>query len=135
MQNQIKTEAVHHLRLTVTNVDRSREFYTDILGFKVVKELPSVVMLSNGSVMVALGTSPHPDRAITGDRFDENRVGLDHLSFSVSSRNELEHAVRLFDEKAIPRGEITDLGQDFEIYILVFRDPDNIQLELTAPYN
>lgn len=135
MQNQIKTEAVHHLRLTVTNVDRSREFYTDILGFKVAVELPSVVILSNGTVMVALGTAPHPDRAITGDRFDENRVGLDHLSFTVNSHNELEHAVRLFDEKGIPHGEITDLGQDFEIYILVFRDPDNIQLELTAPYN
>ncbi len=135
MQYQIATGAIHHLRLTVTNVDRSLEFYTGILGFQVAMEFPSSVLLSNGSVMVGLGPPPHPDRAITGDRFDENRVGLDHLSFSVGSRHELEHAVRLFDERGISHGEITDLGQDFEIYILVFRDPDNIQLELTAPYS
>ena len=30
--------------------------------------------------------------------------------------------------------QIKDPGPDFGIYVLAFRDPDNIQLELTAPY-
>jgi hypothetical protein len=34
----------------------------------------------------------------------------------------------------VPHGEITDLGDAFGMYILAFRDPDNIQLELTALY-
>jgi hypothetical protein len=34
----------------------------------------------------------------------------------------------------VPHGEITDLGDVFGLYILAFRDPDNIQLELTAAY-
>jgi glyoxylase I family protein len=135
MKNQITTGGIHHLRLTVTDVERAREFYTGVLGFQVAMELPSGVVLSNGSVMVGLGPAPDPDRAISGDRFDENRVGLDHLSFSVGSRDELEQAVRIFDERGIPHGEITDLGPDFGIYILAFRDPDNTQLELTAPYS
>jgi len=135
MKNQIATGGIHHLRLTVTDVERAREFYTGVLGFQVAMELPSGVVLSNGSVMVGLGPAPDPDRAISGDRFDENRVGLDHLSFSVGSRDEFEQAVRIFDERGIPHGEITDLGPDFGIYILAFRDPDNIQLELTAPYS
>lgn len=135
MKNQIATGGIHHLRLTVTDVERAREFYTGVLGFQVAMELPSGVVLSNGSVMVGLGPAPDPDRAISGDRFDENRVGLDHLSFSVGSRDELEQAVRIFDERGIPHGEITDLGPDFGIYILAFRDPDNTQLELTAPYS
>jgi hypothetical protein len=37
-------------------------------------------------------------------------VGLDHLSFSVGSRDELEQAVRLFDERGVPHGEIMDIG-------------------------
>jgi len=135
MKNQIATGGIHHLRLTVTDVERAREFYTGVLGFQVAMELPSGVVLSNGSVMVGLGPAPDPDRAISGDRFDENRVGLDHLSFSVGSRDEFEQAVRIFDERGIPHGEITDLGPDFGIYILAFRDPDNTQLELTAPYS
>ena len=31
---------IHHLRLTVTDVQRSREFYTSLLGFQVVVESP-----------------------------------------------------------------------------------------------
>jgi len=67
-----------------------------------------------------------------GDRFDPDRVGLDHLSFSVASRDDLEHAARLFDEQGVPHGEITRLPS-FGIDVLPFEDPDGIQLELTAP--
>jgi glyoxylase I family protein len=31
---------IHHLRLTVTDVKRSREFYTGLLGFEVIAESP-----------------------------------------------------------------------------------------------
>ena len=69
--------------------------------------------------------------------FDENRVGLDHLAISVASRDELERAVRLLDERGIPHGEITDFkpiyGLDFDALFL--RDPDNFQLELIAPHS
>ncbi len=97
-------------------------------------ELPTGVLLNNGNVLLGLGPAPNPNRAISEDRFDENRVGLDHLSFSVGSRDDLERALRLLDERGVPHGEIKDLGPDLGIYILSFRDPDNIQLELTAPY-
>ena len=70
--------------------------------------------------------------APSGDRFDENRVGLDHLSFSVGSRAELEEAVKLFDARGVAHGPITPL-EGFGILVLPFRDPDNIQVELTAP--
>lgn len=134
MANQISSGAVHHLTLTVTNLQRSLNFYTEVLGFQVAMELgPTRSIISNGSAMVALGTAPDPERAIPGDRFDENRVGLDHLSFSLGSRQELDQAVRLFDEKGIPHGEIKDLGETLGLCVLAFRDPDNIQLELTAP--
>ncbi|MCG3212685.1 MAG: hypothetical protein FOGNACKC_06377 [Anaerolineae bacterium] len=134
MANQISSGAVHHLTLTVTNLKRSLDFYTEVLGFQVAMELgPTRSILSNGSAMVALGTAPDPERAISGDRFDENRVGLDHLSFSLGSRKELDQAVSLFDEKGIPHGEIKDLGEALGLCVLAFRDPDNIQLELTAP--
>ena len=49
----------------------------------------------------------------------------------VGSRAELEEAVRLFDERGVRHGQITRLPS-FGIDILEFRDPDNIQLELTA---
>jgi len=134
MPDPIATGPVHHVRLTVADVERSRAFYTEVLGFAVVMELNPGVFLSNGSVGLGLGPAPDPSRAVSTDRFDENRVGLDHLSFGVGSRAELEDAARELETRGVPHGEITDLGAAFGLFILAFRDPDNIQLELTAPY-
>lgn len=76
------------------------------------------------------------DEAIAGDSCDGSRLGLDHLSLSVGSMADLHAAVRLFDEKGIPHGETTPL-EPFDSAVeqgeMAFRDPDNIQVELTAP--
>lgn len=133
---------IHHLRLTVTDVQRSREFYTSLLGFQVVVESPppedpaadEVFKVLFGGVVMARGNLIMGLRpmAPTADRFDPDRVGLDHLSFDVPSREDLEQAVRLFDEHGVTHGEITRLSS-FGIDVLSFEDPDGIQLELTAP--
>ena len=65
-------------------------------------------------------------------------LGLDlqggiHLVMGVEvDRAVREKAVRLFDERGVPHGEIVTLSS-FGIHVLPFRDPDNIQVELTAP--
>ena len=133
MSTTIATGSVHHLTLTVTDVQRSVEFYTTLLGFQLAMEIGPRRLLSNGSVIVALAP-PDPDQALPNDRFSENRVGLDHLSFNVARRADLETAVDLFDAQGVPHGEIKDLGPAMGLYVLALRDPDNIQLELTAPY-
>ena len=133
MAGSIQTGGVHHLRLTVSDADRAREFYTTVLNFQVAVPLSNGYVLSNGSVLLGIGSAP--EQATAGDRFDENRVGLDHLSFSVRSRQALDEAARVLDEHGIPNGGVKDLGADFGLYILAFRDPDNIQLELTATYS
>ena len=134
MATTIATGSVHHLTLTVTHVQRSVEFYTSFLGFQLVMELGPRRLLSNGSVILALTPPPDAAQAIQGDRFSENRVGLDHVSLNVARRADLEMAVRLFADQGVAYGEIKDLGADLGLYVLAFRDPDNIQLELTAPY-
>lgn len=130
--SDLSTGGVHHLRLTVTDVERARQFYTDVLGFQVFAEIPPGVLLTNGTILLGLGPPPHPEQAIATDRFSEDRVGLDHLSFSVNERADLERAVQLFDERGVPHGEITDMAS-LGLSMLFFRDPDNVQLELTAP--
>jgi glyoxylase I family protein len=142
MAGQIDLGNIHHIRLTVTDIERSREFYTALLGFSVAAEAPasddpksdpSYPVLWGGCVMAKgnylLGLRPV---AAKGDAFDENRVGLDHLSFNVESRAKLNEAIRMLDERGVPRGEVRELTS-FGICVLPFRDPDNIQLELTSP--
>jgi len=142
MPGQVPTGDIHHLRLTVTDLARSREFYTELLGFQVAVESPppgdpaadeAFKILFGGIVMIRgnllMGLRP---MAPASDRFDPDRVGLDHLSFGVASRAELDQAAALFDERGVPRGEITTLPS-FGIDVLPFEDPDGMQLELTAP--
>lgn len=133
MAEQLELGPVHHFKLTVTDPTRSRDFYTGLFGFQVVGEFGPVILIGNGSVMIGLGPAPAPTPATAHDRFDENRVGLDHLSFGVTNREALDQAVRIFDQRGVPHGEIMDLGEAFGLCVLVFRDPDNIQMELTAP--
>jgi len=142
MPGQIPTDGVHHLRLTVTDLERSRKFYTGLLGFEVAVESPPAddpsagevfKILFGGIVMIRgnllMGLRP---MASAGGHFDPDRVGLDHLSFGVASRGDLEQAVALFEENGVPHGEITTLA-GFGIDVLPFEDPDGVQLELTAP--
>src|SRR3989441_5606573 len=86
MADCIPAQGVHHFRLTVSNVERAVKFYTDVLGFKKLMDLNPGAFLSNGQVGIGIGPHPEPGRAMPGDRFDENRIGLDHLSFGVASR-------------------------------------------------
>jgi glyoxylase I family protein len=135
---------INDIRLTVTDVQRSRAFYTELLGFQIAMDSPpppdaphhglTTDLLQDGIVMVngdlLLGLRP-VDAERTGDRFDPFRCGLDHLSFAVADRAALEAAARAFQERGVEHSEITDLPP-FGIAVLPFKDPDGMALELTA---
>ncbi len=133
MTSQIQLRGYHHLTLTVTDINRAREFYLGVLGLSVVAEIsPTWFVAGNDHMFIGVTEPTNPEKAIDNDRFSENRVGLDHLSFAVDSRQELERAQRLFEEAGVRHAEINDLP-DFRISVMMFWDPDNIQLELSAP--
>ena len=129
-----------HVRLTVTDVARSRAFYDALFGWEVAYEVPAdadeatreaLGFLFGGLIYSVpgglLGLRPV---APSGDAFSPDRVGLDHLAFSVASRADLDAAVRVLDEQGVPHEPVKDLGV---MAILEFRDPDGVALELTAP--
>ena len=78
-----------------------------------------------------LGLRP-VDAERADDRFDPFRCGLDHLSFSVAAKDDLEAAMRAFEEHGVAHGDITDLPP-FGIAVLPFKDPDGMALELITP--
>lgn len=139
----IETTGLHHVRLTVTDLARSREFYEGVLGLEIIAQSPGDPndpavrqdpdQLFGGVIYqagrIGLGLRPV---AAPGDGFDPERTGLDHLSFAVASREVLEAAAAALQERGITHGEIKELAS-FGIAILSFSDPDGVQLELSAP--
>ncbi len=134
----IPVTAFAHVRLTVTDIDRSRQFYDRVFGLPVVFELPpdadartrEQLSFLYGGVIYALGGSLLGLRPVGDEPFDEDHTGLDHLSFAVPSRADLDAAAATLDELAIAHGGVKDIGAGF---ILEFRDPDNVALECFAP--
>jgi len=55
---------------------------------------------------------------------------FDHIAFRLSSKVELDAAAAHLDQVGVRHEPVKDIGPS---YILEFRDPDNIALELTAP--
>jgi glyoxylase I family protein len=129
-----------HVRLTVTDLARSRAFYDALFGWDVAYEVPAdaddatkeaLGFLFGGLIYSfpggLFGLRPV---APSGDAFSEDRVGLDHLSWSVPSKADLDGAVTALDGLGATHGQVKDLGM---MWILEFRDPDGVALELSAP--
>jgi glyoxylase I family protein len=134
----ISTSSIAHIRLTVTDIERSRQFYEAVFGWSVLFELPEgadeamrkALSFLYGGVIYDLGGALVGLRPVASDRFDEDRVGMDHLAFRMGGKAELDAAAQHLDAIGIAHEPVKDIGP---AYILEFRDPDNIALELTAP--
>lgn len=118
-----------HIDLTVSDCERTAVWWQEVLGFTLVHqarnetfEVKSLVHPSGLGVTVMTHDGTAKD-----DVFDERRIGLDHLAFRVADRDELQRWSTQFDAKGITHTGIIDTGFGPTI---VFRDPDNMQLEL-----
>ncbi len=88
-----------------------------------------VLLLEPGS---GLAIGLHTNTGNDGEQFDEAKTGLDHVGFNVAGRAELEAWTAWLDELGIEHSGIRTGDVPFPYATVVFRDPDNIQLELFA---
>jgi glyoxylase I family protein len=134
--DDLSLEAVHHLGLTVSDVERSARWYARVLGFEEVGRLGDdrserrKVFLRHPRLAIRLGLVRH--RSSSRQRFDETVTGLDHLSFAVADRAALERWCERLDRCGVTHSPIAAANSVPGAAVVVLRDPDNIQLELFA---
>ena len=83
--NESVTRGVHHVGLTVSDLDTTRKFFLDTLGFEQVGEIPDypAVFLSDDNIMITLWQAIDPANAVPFDR--KNIIGLHHLALKVEN--------------------------------------------------
>ena len=128
---------IHHFSATVTDVEASAAWYQRLFGMARVpvtfphyecEDTGYAVLLLDQRSGVVIGL--HANRANEREAFDECRTGLDHVSFGVANRDALVTWAARLDELGIEHTGIRDEHEPFPYSTVVFRDPDNIQLEL-----
>jgi len=133
---------MHHLAVTVTDLDASVAWYGSIFDVHPVMDVPHpggvgrILAGHDQQLMIAI----HRHEANDHQQFAETRTGLDHAGFTVPTRQDLEQWQDHLESHGVMRAESADrpltqspIVDEPYASVLVFRDPDNIQLELFAP--
>jgi glyoxylase I family protein len=122
-----------HVALTVRDLAVSTPWYEALFQAEPVidedtdPDFHHTVYLLGNSTLIGLHQHGSPAPA---ERFNELRVGLDHVAFGCANRGELETWARRLDELGIVHDAIKDAAYGSG---LSFRDPDGIALEFFAP--
>ena len=125
--------SIHHVSLTVTDLDRSVAWYNQVLGLAELmrEDHPDgtgyAIILGKPDFSMCVGLHTHV--ANGSEPSNETRTGLDHVSFGVAQRADLDDWAEHFKKLNVLQSPISD--QEGHA-VLVFRDPDNIQLELIS---
>ena len=128
------TGGVHHIFLSVNDLERSRPFYTALmprLGYPGLWDWPDAASVgfvgTDGSLWIK-----QADARYAGETFCKDRVGLCEVAFRAESRDQVDALAR---DVAAWGGTILDAPREYPQYVpgyyaVFFADPDGIKLEL-----
>ncbi len=127
------TRGVHHIGLTVPDLEQTRAFFLETLGYDQVGEVPDypAVFLSDGSIMITLWQATDPASAVSFDR--KNVIGLHHLALTVDADAIDGLCDKLNDTAGVEiEFEPETLG-DMPVRHMMCSIPGGIRVEFLAP--
>jgi catechol 2,3-dioxygenase len=125
----IKLQRLGHVLISVRDLERSKDFYTRILGFKV---------LEHGGLFLSIGglgntfdlfqcTNPDAVASSDADLAGRNGLGVRHIAFAVETEDDLRDAYFALQSAGVAIQRAIDHVSQKSIY---FHDPDRNLLEI-----
>lgn len=120
---------MNHAVLYVRDVQRSVDFYRDVLGFRVVNEMPGRAAFlqapasNNDHDLGLFAIGPDAEDSRAGKRM----VGLYHVAWEVDTLDELERIAHKLAEAGALAGA-SDHGTTKALYA---KDPDGLEFEVS----
>ncbi|MCZ6805622.1 MAG: VOC family protein [Deltaproteobacteria bacterium] len=127
----MEINGVAHTFLTVSDFDRARAFYSQLLpflGMKPVMDIAGTYYCVGGRTAFGIREAPEDKRA---EGFDQWRAGLHHLCFRSRTREDVDEAFEFLKEigaKIVHDPEEAMWAPGY--YSVLFEDPDGIRLEV-----
>lgn len=119
---------IGHVVLMVSDLKRSTEFYTGVLGFR-VSDIYGDDMMPGGMVFMRCNTDHHGVALIGGASGPPNQRGLHHMAFEVSTLDEVFRARKFLRERGATI--VFEGRRRAGVQIAVeFLDPDGHALEI-----
>ena len=119
----------HHVALTVSDLDRSEAWYAALVDLEVVLDEPGELRRARvyrlAGTHELLGLVQHA--ANDGAPFSPTTTGLDHVAFSVATREALDDWVTRLDELGIEHSGVIEIPMGA---ILNLHDPDGIAVSV-----
>lgn len=122
----MKIQELGHVVLYVKNLERSRHFYRDILGFREIASQRNIAVFSSGRthhelllIEVGAGATPIPSG---------RRLGMYHFGLKIGNDDEaLRNALKELQAADVP---ITGASDHTVTHSLYIEDPDGNEIEL-----
>ena len=117
-----KTPGLHHVNLRCSDLQASKQFYRDVMGFTIAIETPELFAFPVGSVFIVF------KKAEDNAQFNPFTIGTDHLAIACETEEELNRVAKELGEANV---ENTGVKTDptLQKQYVAFKDPDRIQWE------
>jgi catechol-2,3-dioxygenase len=109
----------------VSDLERSRAFYRDVLGLKITDE-----NLERGIVFMSAQDPRAEHHELVLFRGRQDGVVVQQISFRCDSLGEVKEFYRLFQQRQVPINRVVSHGNAVGVY---FQDPDGNQVEVYWP--
>ena len=117
-----KTPGIHHINLRCSDLQATKDFYQNVIGFPIALEADGLFAFPVGGVFIVF------KKADDNAQFNPFTIGTDHIAITCESEEELSRVAKSLSDAGVENTGVK-LDPTLQKKYVAFKDPDRIQWE------